>query len=268
MKKLCAILSVHAIIIISFVFGSLAGDVTPGKDIAGGEFGVVYECAFPNTVVVDGDLGDDAWQYAPWHTITHEEGTQPAPDAADATCSFAAVADNEWLYVALRLTDDIIHAGETDTWEDDSIEIYIDANHAATDTYEGDDAQITIGAGSIGEDVDAPLLSGMGDGAGTGTLAGVVESADGWVVEAAVPLNNSKWDIVPQDGLVIGFNIHFNDDDDGATRDHKLIWSLLDVDDKSWENTSRFADLEFVYVELAVKPADKLSCTWGQIKQH
>jgi len=268
MRKLCAILSVHAIIIISFVFSSLAGDVTPGKDIAGGEFGVIYECAFPNTVVVDGNLGDEPWQFAPWHTITHEEGTQPAPDADDATCSFAVIADNEWLYVALEITDDIIRDGETDTWEDDSIEIYIDANHAAAQAYDGDDVQITIGTGNIGGDVDAPHLTGSANAATSGTIAGVVESADGWVVEAAVPLKNDLWDIVPQDGLVIGFNIHFNDDDIGGTRDHKLIWSLLDVDDASWENASRFADLEFVFVELAVKPADKLSCTWGQIKQH
>jgi len=268
MRKLCAILSVHVIIILALVLSSLAGEVTPGKGIAGGKYGETYECAFPNTVVVYGKLDDDPWQFAPWHTISNEEGTQPAPDGADATMSFAAVADNKWLYVAVRLTDDTIHAGETDTWEDDSIEIYIDANHAETGTYEGDDAQITIGAGNIGGDPNAPHLTGRGDGAGTGTLAGVAEIAGGWVVEAAVPLDNGRWKIEPKDGLVIGFNIHFNDDDDGASRDHKLIWSLLDVDDQSFNNPTRFADLKFVKVELAVEPMDKLSCTWGQVKQY
>jgi len=178
------------------------------------------------------------------------------------------VADNTWLYVAIRLTDDTIHAGETDTWEDDSIEIYIDANHAATETYAGDDVQITIGAGNIGGEIDAPHLTGSANAATSGTIAAVVESADGWVVESAVPLNNDLWTIVPQDGLVIGFNIHFNDDDDGASRDHKLIWSLLDVDDQSWQNTSRFADLKFVKFDLAVEPTGKLASAWGEIKQH
>jgi hypothetical protein len=266
MRRIYSILSIHTIIILALASISLAGDVTPGNGIAGGEFGVVYECAFPNTVVVDGKLNDDAWQYAPWHTISNEDGTSPAPDSADATCSFAAVADNEWLYVALKLTDDTIVSGETDTWEDDSIEIYIDANHARTETYENDDAQITIGAGNIGGDINAPHLTGSANGPNSGTIAGVAEAIGGWVVEAAVPLNNDFWNIVPQDGLVIGFNIHFNDDDDGDTRDHKLIWSLLDVDDQSWQNTSRFADLEFVNFALAVEPMDKLSRTWGQIK--
>ena len=271
MRKLCANFSIHAIII-SFVFSSLAGEVTPGKDIAGGEWGVVYECAFPNTVVVDGKLNDEPWQFAPWHTITHEEGTQPAPDAADATFSFAAVADNAWLYVAFRVTDDIIVINEvmgTDIHKDDSVEVYIDANHAETEAYDGDDSQITIGAVNMElGDIEEPELGGTGDGPTTGTQAAVAESADGWVVESAIPLKNDKWDIIPQDGLIIGFNVHFNDDDIGGDRDHKLIWSLKDLDDQSWQNASRFADLEFVYVELAVKPADKLSYTWGQIKQY
>jgi hypothetical protein len=254
------------------IFTSWAGEVTPGRDIDGGKFGEVYECAFPNSVELDGVLNEFAWTYAPWHTISNEEGTQPAPNGADATCSFAAVADDEWLYVALRITDDTISTEEERgdaLWKDDSVEVYIDANHAAAGAYEVDDAQITIGAVNITEGtVDEPFLCGTGDGATTGTLAAVVETADGWLVEASIPLSNAKWDIEPQDNLVIGFNVHFNDDDDNGDRDHKLIWSLLDVDDQSWQNTTRFADLKFVRLELAVEPGDKLSATWGQIKQR
>ena len=249
---------------------SWAGDVEPGLagDISGGEFGVVYECAFPNTVELDGKLNDQAWIYAPWHTIAHDDGTGPAPDEDDATCSFAAVADSKWLYVAIRLIDDTILAGETNDYKDDSVEIYIDANHAATATYEADDAQITIGAGNIDGDIEKPHITGSAGAAGIGVEVAVVETADGWVVEAAVPLNSGKWNITPKAGTVIGFNIHFNDDDVGGERDHKLIWSLLDVDDQSWQNTTRFADLEFVSLQLAVEYTDKLSATWGRIKQN
>jgi hypothetical protein len=261
------------IAIFVFVAASWAGEVTSSKDgkLDGGKFGEVYECAFPNTVKLDGDLNDQPWQYAPWHTIGHDEGTGPAPDAKDALCSFAVIADSEWLYVALRVTDDKILTGEVmgnDLWKDDSVEIYIDANHAAAGIYEQDDAQITIGAVNIGGNIEEPELGGTGDGATTGTQAAVVESADGWIVESAVPLQNDKWDIKPANGLIIGFNIHFNDDDDGGDRDHKLIWSLKDVDDQSWQNTTRFADLEFVQLQYAVEPGDKLSATWGQIKQR
>ena len=270
MRKLYAILSVQIIII--FAFSSLAGEVIPGNGIAGGTFGEVYECAFPNTVVLDGILNDQAWLFAPWHKIEEDDGTSPAPDANDASCLFAVVADSEWLYVAFKVTDDEIVINEVmgdSMYADDSVEVYIDANHARTLTYEIDDAQITIGAVNMDlGDIESPELGGTGDGATTGTQAAVAESADGWIVEAAVPLSNDKWKIVPADGLVIGFNTHFNDDDDGGDRDHKLIWSLEDVDDLSWQNTSRFADLVFVSLSLAVEPADKLSYTWGQIKRY
>ena len=55
-------------------------------------------------------------------------------DSADADITFAAVADMEWLYVALKVSDDIIQTGENvgrDVWQDDSAEVYIDANHCA-----------------------------------------------------------------------------------------------------------------------------------------
>jgi hypothetical protein len=186
--------------------------------------------------------------------------------------SFAALADSEWLYVAFRVTDDKIVTGEVmgdELYQDDSVEIYIDANDEAAGAYQQDDSQITIGAVNIDlGDIEAPELGGTGDGSKTGTHAAVVESDDGWIVEAAVPLENDKWDIEPVDGLIIGFNVHFNDDDDGGDRDHKLIWSLLDVDDASWENTTRFADLVFMNKPMAVAPGGKLSTAWGQIKRR
>jgi len=271
MGKLCVALILCTIAV--FASASWAGEVKPSKDgkLGGGEFGKVYECAFPNTVELDGSLNDQPWQYAPWHTIGHDEGTQPAPGEKDALCSFAAIADDEWLYVALRMNDDKIITGETmgaELWKDDSVEIYIDANHARTATYEADDSQITIGAVNMDlGNIKEPELGGTGDGPNTGTRAAVVESTNGWIVEAAVPLKNDKWDIKPEDGMIIGFNIHFNDDDDGGDRDHKLIWSLNDVDDQSWQNTERFADLKFVNQSLAVKPGGKLSTVWGRIKR-
>lgn len=227
--------------------------------------GTNYDCQFPGVVIVDGNLND--WAGIEFILVPHDKGTGPAPDDADASFEFAAVADADWLYVAIDIKDDTIHAGESDNWEDDSVEIYIDANHARTETYEDDDAQITISAGSIGGDINNPIITGSTGAADLGVQAAVVATADGWLVEAAIPLNSGQWNITPVAGLVIGFNIHFNDDDDGGGRDHKLIWSDLDVDDASWNNPSRFADLTFVeFVVSSVDPSDKLAITWGSIK--
>jgi hypothetical protein len=225
--------------------------------------GTNYNCQYPVTITLDGNLGD--WAGVEFILVPHDKGTAAAPDDADASLEFAAVADDDWLYVAIDVKDDTIISGESDNWEDDSVEIYIDANHARTETYEDDDAQITIGAGSIGQAVDSPIITGSSGAADIGTQAAVVATAGGWIVEAAVPMNCSKWSLNSAAGNVIGFNVHFNDDDDNDTRDHKLIWSDLDVDDASWNNTTRFADLTFIGAS-AVEPSSKLAVTWGGIK--
>jgi hypothetical protein len=227
--------------------------------------GTNYNCQYPVTITLDGNLGD--WAGVEFIFVPHDKGTAEAPDDADASLEFAAVADDDWLYIDIDVTDDTIMIGDSDNaWEDDSVEVYIDANHARTEAYEGDDAQITILAQNIElGDIENPSLAGSGGGADTGTHAALVERAGGWIVEAAIPLNNAKWSINPAAGNVIGFNVHLNDDDVGGGRDHKLIWSDLDVDDLSWDNTTRFADLTFIGA-TAVEPSGKLAITWGGIK--
>ena len=222
--------------------------------------GTNYNCQV-GTVTIDGNLAD--WAGAEFIFVPHDKGTGPAPDDADASFDFAVLVDSDWLYVAMDLNDEAINYGETNNYQDDSVEIYIDANHARTETYENDDLQINIGAWNIGGDVNNPELAA---GADSGARAAVVETAGGWIVEAAIPLSNSHWNITPSDGMVIGFNLHFNDDDVvGGTRENKLIWSDLDVDDQSWQNPSRFADLTFVGTS-AVQPSGKLATTWGGLK--
>ncbi len=222
--------------------------------------GTNYNCPV-GTVTIDGNLAD--WAGAEFVFVPHDKGTGPAPDDADASFDFAVLVDNDWLYVAFDINDEAINAGETNNYQDDSVEIYIDANHDRTEAYGNDDLQIAIGAWDIGGDIQNPQLSA---GTDSGTIAAVVETANGWIVEAAIPLSNSHWTIVPSAGTVIGFNVHFNDDDVvGGTRENKLIWSDLDVDDQSWQNTTRFADLTFVGA-TSVEPSGKLAITWGSIK--
>jgi len=228
--------------------------------------GTNVECPYPYSVVIDGDLDD--WAGMTFIFVPYDKGTTPASDDSDASLEFSVVADDDWLYVAIDVKDDAIINGETDDWQDDSVEVYVDANHARTEEYEGDDAQITVASANIGGDINNPILTGSGNIGDTGAIAAVVQTADGWIVEAAVPLSNALWNIDPTPGTVIGFNVHFNDDDDGEGRDHKLIWSDLDTDDASWGNPTRFADLTFVeYAGLAaVRPSGKLAVTWGGIK--
>ena len=93
-------------------------DREPTAAIDPGINGVLYNCAFPNTPEVDGALNEAVWDNAPWHFVDHTRtadvygrpGADPhgPADDSDGSYEFAVVADMEALYVALRVTDDIL----------------------------------------------------------------------------------------------------------------------------------------------------------------
>jgi hypothetical protein len=193
--------------------------------------------------------------------------TRPDDDG-DASCEFACVADENYLYVAVKTRDDAKCVDE-DTgrglFQDDSVEIYVDGDNSKPSEYEPDVCQITIGRYNVGGDPDNPKLSDFRGwnwrGAApdeTGTKAAVVDTGYGWAVEAAIPL--AFFGIRPTNGTVIGFNIHLNDDDDWGERDHRLGWSKAELagDDVAYINPSVFGKLRFVSIDTPT-PSETVS---------
>lgn len=216
-------------------------------------------CSFPLTPVLDGNTNDDVWANARWETVSSAMGFIAADSDADASFDFACVADADNIYIAFRIHDDVIVSGETgdcDIYLDDSLELYIDACYQPESSYNGDDAQITLGAENIGVTDQSQIVwnGGCGNsgipGPDTGSQAVAVTTADGWAGEIAIPLNvTNGWAITPADGKIIGFNIHYNDDDDQGDRDSKLIWGLKDREtDGSYSSTAQFDTLQFCQV--------------------
>lgn len=256
-----------------------AGEVIQGI-INGGVYGEFITCGFPNAIVLDGKLNDQAWRYAPWQRMQAKDATVPADNDKDASVKFATAADEKYIYVAAEITDEKIRKGENtkcDVWNDDSIEVYIDGGNDKAGSYDANDAQITVGADVIGAKPDAGVTAallggcvGITQGPTTETIATGETTASGWNVEIAIPLKNKGWNIKPKDGLKIGFNVQYNDDDDGAGRDHKLIWCVKEVKqgEGSWNNPSLFAELQFVQAVLAVNPDCKMTITWAFIKSY
>jgi len=222
------------------------------------EPGLVYDAPFPVTVSVDGDLSD--WPLVTWHKITHNMGWDKLPESDDdASLEFACAADEGNLYVALKIRDDSKCVNEDtgrNIFQDDSVEIYIDADNSKPAVYEPDVCQISIGRYNVGGDPNNPMLNDFRgwnwEGAAaneTGTRAAVVDTDYGWAVEAAVPL--AFFGIHLADGKVIGFNVHLNDDDDQGERDHWLGWSKTELAgdvDTAYMNPSVFGQLRFVSV--------------------
>lgn len=268
------------VILVMFSVFAQAGEVIKGGIVNGDIYGELVICAFPNSIVLDGNLTDQAWRYANWHRIQAKDGTVPAPDDKNCSVKFAVTADDKYIYFAAEITDSKIQKDENlacSVYDDDAIEVYIDAGNEKAAAYDINDAQITIGADTIGANPDvkttAALLGGCvgtTQGPKTETIATGIETKDGWNVEVAIPLKNSGWNIKPAAGLIIGFNVQYNDDDNGGTRDYKLIWCTNEVKkgEGSWSNPGLFAELKFVSAALAVDPKAKTTTTWGLIKSQ
>lgn len=196
-----------------------------------------YYAPFPVAINLDGDASD--WGGVPRVFLS----------GGDTSVSFAAAADDSFIYLLAVVTDPNIISGEhgTNYWNEDSVEFYLNGTGDLTRrSYAPGVAQITIPALNKDLPPDQTIIAGV-QGSSVDAQARVVETENGYVVEVAVPLVNNVWAITPEHGATIGFQFHLN----GASemnRDTKLIWSAFDTADQSYVNPSVFGFLLFYEV--------------------
>ncbi len=159
--------------------------------------------------IYDLGVGDDIWE------------------ATDHGYSAWVVHDADAVYVAINVTDDMVvndtaTAGSEDgtTWEDDSVEIFFDADHSH-DTGRGAgqfEGQYVFTANGARRDNEAnnPTF-----GASADWFAATSATAGGYQVEFKIKKSAL---FNPQDGATLGFSIAVNDDD-GSGRKAQLNWS-------------------------------------------
>jgi endoglucanase len=192
---------------------------------------------FPVAITLDGELSD----WAEIQPVTVTRGPSTSGDPADnGSFTFGLAADETNLYIYMLMPDKIIITDQhgADYWNEDSLEFYLNfSGDLAATSYSDGIAQINIKPLDMGN-TDPETLTITGTSSDNIPVSGYVFSTDdGWGFEAAVSLADAG--IVPEHGLPIGFQAQAN----GATtkdRDSKLIWSLADTDDNSWQNPSLF----------------------------
>ena len=184
--------------------------------------------------VVDGKI--DVNEYATARAIPINPATGQAQTSAGADTwpagTFEATArvthDDIAVYVAVDVIDNIVvtdtaEAGSEDgnTWEDDSVEIFFDADNDKTKAwgptvdFEG---QYVLTANGAHRDAEArnPTFGADGDWFAATTL-----TAKGYQIEFKV---NKSALLTPTNGTVMGFNIALNNDN-GAGRIAQLSWN-------------------------------------------
>ncbi len=187
-------------------------------------------------ITVDGDLSD----WAGFPTITTGDGPMsPLAPAENGSLTWAVAADAGGLYLSATMPDATIIAGQHGTayWNEDSIEFYVNlTDDINAPTYAAGIAQMTFSPVDIGNtDPTALVVSGT-NREGVDVSGFVFATDDGWGVEALVAWPDF---FSAEHGANLGFQAHANGSA-GGDRTVKLIWSLADLDDISYNNPSVF----------------------------
>ncbi|MGC8711269.1 MAG: sugar-binding protein [Leptodesmis sp.] len=162
-------------------------------------------------ITIDGNLNDGVWSLT-------ERATRSPIGTSNNLTSFAALWDSSYLYLAVQVTDSDLYKDSANIWDDDAIEVFIDARHDRQSVFNNDDRQLIV-------DINGNLFEQ--GGRTTGILRSVQITATGYTVEMAIPWSNLG--LIPTENLTIGFDIANDDDDNGGTRDSQLTWNDVNV---------------------------------------
>ncbi len=162
----------------------------------------------PGTIAVNGSLGESGWNLG-------QPVTKNTIGAGNNTVTFGVLWDDTYLYVGAQVLDDNLLSDSPDAWEDDAVEIFIDANHNQSATYDGADNQIIKRYNS------STVYTRL-------TLSGLQHAwapvSGGYSVELAIPWSQLGI-AAPADGTRIGFDVGYDDDDDAGSRDAQAVWN-------------------------------------------
>ena len=194
---------------------------TPGVKQRGGK--LMKAAYLDTTPVMDGTYAEwveDTYKYAIPYVVFQPKNWTGMEDLEGA---FAAGWDNKYLYISVKVTDDVFaqnRSGEM-MYQGDSVEVLIDADLAgdfSSSELTKDDYQIGISPGNPDKGIKPEVYFWYPTGS-KGTQAKVLvaslfESNPIYRVEVGIPW--SLLGITPEKGLRIGFAVSVNDNDKPA----------------------------------------------------
>jgi endoglucanase len=166
----------------------------------------------PMPVKIDG-IVDEVWKNTEWLPLANTVLGEKA-SADNISGEFKVLYDTTNMYVLVQVTDDVkIHA-DGDSYESDSVEIYIDYDNSKSDRYDDDDFMFRY---AWSESQVLPVIGKPGPG-----VTGAQKNTDkGYIMEIAIPWK-AIGPAVPE-GRYMGIDVHVNDNDD-VRRDRKIGW--------------------------------------------
>ena len=153
--------------------------------------------AAKGTPEIDGKI-DDIWADAPSIDIkTFSLGT------TGATGTAKLLWDKSNIYILAEVTDPVLSKASSNTYEQDTVEVFLDENNHKSTAYESDDIQVRVNY-----DGEKSVTDGLSTDSFTSAAA---VTSGGYLVEIAIPstLGGFKAD------QIVGFDAQINDDGTG-----------------------------------------------------
>jgi endo-1,4-beta-xylanase len=178
------------------------------------------------TPIIDGTI-DPVWDKAPEIETTVK--VQGKGDTARAKIKLLW-DDSSTLYLLYKVTDNKLGKANTNPWEQDSVEAFIDENNARAQSYDADDAQFRVNY------ENKQTFAGAAKDDRITSMAKLVDG--GYLVEMAIKLK-----IAPKPGVAMGFDAQINDDTGTGSRQGVMIWQ--DKSDNTWQSMAKTGLLGF-----------------------
>jgi len=161
--------------------------------------------------------------------------------------------DNTYLYFLAVVTDDTKQNDSQNSYDDDQVELYVDADNAKAATFDANDCQYSFGwdDGTVVGTIPASAST-------TGITYSAVATANGYVIEARLPWTTLKANNPTADKL-LGIDFMINDDDNNGTRDAKLAWNS--ATDEAYANASLFGTAKLNNQQLLVTGLEDFDAT-------
>jgi tetratricopeptide (TPR) repeat protein len=166
--------------------------------------------------VIDGKE-EQTWSSAPKYKLDNVIYS-PISSKEDFSAYYKAMWDKDNLYILVDVTDEnLTNDSSSDRWyEDDCIEVFIDADNSRSGNYDENDYQF-----HFDWDKNKPTMDEDEHGTTEGVEFAMVTTETGYRTEIKFP-----WTTLgtkPSPGVAIGLEVHVNDDDSGDRT--KLAWS-------------------------------------------
>ncbi|RYY14142.1 MAG: hypothetical protein EOO04_30705, partial [Chitinophagaceae bacterium] len=179
------------------------------------------------TITINGTPDETAWEFS---TLL----TKNIIGTSNNTITFAGLWDEQYLYVAFRVTDANKYNESTSAWDDDAVEIYIDADNNGGTSYGTNDRQFAKewNSSAVWEK----------NGKTSGVTHAWANITNGYAVELRIPWSNIGISN-PVAGFRLGFDVANDDDDNGGARESQKMWA---GDGNNWQWPQNFGDLVLV----------------------